>query len=364
MEKCFNIAGPCFPDEHYMLPALERLPGIMRIVEQRSYFVLHAARQSGKTTALKALVRAIDAKGEMNALYFTVETVQRFTDPRDGIPKIVESMRNAVLRHPIFKDLVRDPDSPIPALLPPPPGLDVKALLSLMSEKSEKPLAVFFDEVDCLSDDTLVTFLRQLRDGYITRDTSPFPSSIALVGMRDIRDYKARIRPDGQTLGDASPFNIIKRDLTMPNFGRDDVARLYAQHTEATGQVFCDGVVDRVYEYTRGQPWLVNALAEECVEVIHAYRYDEPITFDDIATAKETIIRKNPVHLDYLFYIAQHPSVRPLLDAVLSGSIADTQREERQFRLLLLLGLLCECDGRFEFANPIYKTYWDRCKGD
>ena len=28
MEKCFNIAGPCFPDEHYMLPALERLPGI------------------------------------------------------------------------------------------------------------------------------------------------------------------------------------------------------------------------------------------------------------------------------------------------------------------------------------------------
>ncbi len=82
MEKCFNIAGPCFPDEHYMLPALERLPGIMRIVEQRGYFVLHAARQSGKTTALKALVTEINSKGMMNALYFTVESVQRFTDPR------------------------------------------------------------------------------------------------------------------------------------------------------------------------------------------------------------------------------------------------------------------------------------------
>ena len=34
MEKCFNIAGPCFPDEHYMLPALERLPGIMRIARE------------------------------------------------------------------------------------------------------------------------------------------------------------------------------------------------------------------------------------------------------------------------------------------------------------------------------------------
>ena len=60
MEKCFNIAGPCFPAEHYMLSALERLPGIERIVEQRSYFVLHAARQSGKTTAIKALVSEIN----------------------------------------------------------------------------------------------------------------------------------------------------------------------------------------------------------------------------------------------------------------------------------------------------------------
>ncbi len=55
MERCFNIAGPCFPDEHYMLPALERLPGIMRIVEQRSSFVLHAARQSGKTLHIVGL---------------------------------------------------------------------------------------------------------------------------------------------------------------------------------------------------------------------------------------------------------------------------------------------------------------------
>ena len=355
MEKCFNIAGPCFPDEHYMLPALERLPGIMRIVEQRSYFVLHAARQSGKTTALKALVREINAKGEMNALYFTVETVQRFTDPRDGIPKIVESMRNAVLRHPIFKDLVRDPDSPIPALLPPPPGLDVKALLSLMSEKSEKPLAVFFDEVDCLSDDTLVTFLRQLRDGYITRDTSPFPSSIALVGMRDIRDYKARIRPDGQTLGDASPFNIIKRDLTMPNFGRDDVARLYAQHTEATGQVFCDGVVDRVYEYTRGQPWLVNALAEECVEVIHAYRYDEPITVDDIATAKEKIIRAMGTHVDSLMERLKEPRVRRVVEPVILGKERGAPTNDDDYRYVLDLGILRENEAHVLVpGNPMY----------
>ena len=355
MEKFFNIAGPCFPDEHYMVPALERLPGIVRIVEQKSYFVLHAARQSGKTTVLKALAVEINRKGQMNALYFTVESVQRYIDPRDGIPKIVESMRNALLRHPLFKDLVRNPNSKIPELLPPSPGLDVKALLAQLSESSEKPLVVFFDEVDCLSDDTLVTFLRQLRDGYITRDETPFPASIALVGMRDIRDYKARIRPDGQTLGDASPFNIIKRDLTIPNFSRDDIARLYAQHTEATGQVFCDGVVDRVYGYTLGQPWLVNAIAEECVEIIHEFRYSEPITIDDVAAAKEKLIRARGTHVDSLMERLKEPRVRRVVEPVILGKDSYLSEFDDDYRYVLDLGLLRENEHHALVpGNPMY----------
>jgi len=355
MEKCFNIAGPCFPDEHYMLPALERLPGIVRIVEQRGYFVLHAARQSGKTTALMALVDEINAKGEMNALYFTVETVQRFTDPMEGIPKIVESMRNAVLRHPLFKELVRDPNSAIPALLPPPPGLDVRAFLALLSEKSEKPLAVFFDEVDSLSDDTLVTFLRQLRDGYITRKDSPFPASVALVGMRDIRDYKARIRPDSQALGSASPFNIITEDLTLGNFNEADVARLYAQHTEATGQVFEPDAVARVWELTRGQPWLVNALARECVEKIHNDRHAEPITAEDIVTAKESIIRARGTHIDSLMERLKEPRVRRVVEPVILGKDAFLSEFDDDYRYVLDLGLLRENEAHMLVpGNPMY----------
>ena len=137
MERCFNIAGPCFPDEHYMLPALERLPGIERIVEQRSYFVLHAARQSGKTTALKALVSAINSKGRMNALYFTVESVQRYTDPRDGIPKIVERMRSALAYNPLFKGYASSDVAK---------SSDVREFLGGAAAASDKPLVVFFDE--------------------------------------------------------------------------------------------------------------------------------------------------------------------------------------------------------------------------
>lgn len=30
--KRFNTTGPCFPDEHYMMPALDRLPGVRELV--------------------------------------------------------------------------------------------------------------------------------------------------------------------------------------------------------------------------------------------------------------------------------------------------------------------------------------------
>ena len=61
-----------------MLPALDRLPGIRELVADGNYFVIHAPRQTGKTTALKALVREINEKGDMAAIYCTLETIRPF----------------------------------------------------------------------------------------------------------------------------------------------------------------------------------------------------------------------------------------------------------------------------------------------
>ena len=363
--KKFNTTGPCFPDEHYMLPALDRLPVVRELVAGGDYFVVHAPRQTGKTTALQSLVQEINSKGDMFAIYCTLESLQGATDVNDAMPKLRKMLLQSARIVPVFDKTPEDLCATLS--LDNGPGCTVSAVsetLSALCRKAGKPVSVFFDEADCLVGDVLISFLRQLRAGYVNRRMIPFPRSIALVGMLDMRDYKAQIRPDGESLGLISPFNIIAEDLLIPNFTESDIRVLYAQHTAETGQVFADGVVEDVWRLTRGQPWLVNAIAHECVARIHGFRYAEPITVADVEEAKEAIIRKNPVHLDYLFYIAQHPSVRPFLDAALRGSITDAQREERQFRMLLLLGLLRECEGRSEFANQIYKTYWDCYKGD
>ena len=78
-----------------MLPALARMPQIRRLVEQEMYFAIHAPRQTGKTTAVQALVDEINAKGERYALYCTLETLQNATDPAADYPNI----RHVKFRH-------------------------------------------------------------------------------------------------------------------------------------------------------------------------------------------------------------------------------------------------------------------------
>ena len=209
MEKFFNIAGPCNPAEHYMLPALDRLPEIRRLVARRQYFVIHAPRQTGKTTAIKALVREINAKGDMVALYCTLETLQGSTDPARASSAVASLLRfNASNVMPEVFKRKSNPSCVCEGLEPyAAESLAVRETLTDLCRLAGKPLVVFFDEADCLYGQVLISFLRQLRDGYVNRDDIPFPASIALVGMLDVRDYKAQIRPDGESLGQISPFN-------------------------------------------------------------------------------------------------------------------------------------------------------------
>ena len=63
MPRFFNTAGPCKPDIHYMVPVNRRLPEVRRLVEQQTYFVIHAPRQVGKTTTLIALGHELTREG-------------------------------------------------------------------------------------------------------------------------------------------------------------------------------------------------------------------------------------------------------------------------------------------------------------
>jgi len=218
-----------------------------------------APRQTGKTTFLHTLADALGREGRYTAVVTNVEFLQRVTDVKEGNLAILDQ-------------LVQDARSQLPRSeeRPPPeepfarsPLNALNSFLSAWAAACPKPVVLFIDEIDSLPEDLLISVLRQLRTGYIARGTRPFVHSLALVGLRDVRDYKVKVRPDSESLGTASPFNIKARSLMLRNFTRDEVAELYGQHTEETGQIFEEAVFPKVMELTGGQPWLVNALAYE-----------------------------------------------------------------------------------------------------
>ena len=360
MERYFNIAGPCVPGKHYMIPALERLPEVARLIDREQSFVIHAARQSGKTTALMALVREINAKGEKRAVYFTLESAQRFPDPLQGIPRIATAMRDALLNHRVFREWAEKlPVAEIaPGVLAPTSG--IKIFLSNLAIASDRPLVVLFDEVDCLSDDTLITFLRELRDGIVSSRAIdpdsyfPFPVSVALVGMRDVRDYLAHVRPDSESLGTASPFNVKTESLGLANFTEAEVASLYAQHTEETGQVFEPDAVSHAWALTRGQPWLVNAIARQCVEKLLKFDYARPVTKALVEEAKEALVRERGTHVDSLMERLKEPRVRRVVEPVILGKERGAPRNGDDYRYAIDLGLLREDNGALLPGNPMY----------
>ncbi len=230
MARFFSTSGPCRPQDHYMLPAEPRVAGLRRLIDQKLYFVVHAPRQAGKTTSLLALAESLNAEGKYAALHTSCEAGQKIRPDLDGSINAVLEILCARARRFLAPEL-RPPaiDREIS------PETRLHDLLTCWAERSPRPVVLFLDEIDALYDDALISVLRQLRSGYDTRPES-FPQAVALIGLRDVRDYKIVARGEDATLGTASPFNIKSDSLRLPDFTASEVATLYQQHTEDTGQ--------------------------------------------------------------------------------------------------------------------------------
>lgn len=332
-----------------MLEARSRCVELMELIERRQYFVLHAARQTGKTTLLNNLEQELNAGTDYHALYCSLESVQPFSDPDEGIPAVIAAIRSACRYHPVLRthNFAAEFDQRMP-------GSALKDGFTEMAAALDRPLVVLFDEADCLSNGTLIGFLRQLRDGYVNRIRIPFIHSLALVGMRNIRDYKAKLRDESQTLGSASPFNIVTEALTLREFTRDEIAALYGQHTADTDQRFAESAIDRVFYWTQGQPWLVNAIAREAVEKICRNDTSIEVTADMVDQAAHAIILRRDTHIDSLLERLKEPRVRGVVEPVILGDEITAEYLSDDLAFCIDLGLLKQEKGLLKPANPLY----------
>lgn len=349
MARYFNTTGPCMEEIHYMLPPEQRLPDLQALIERRQYFVVHAPRQTGKTTAMLALAARLRAEG-MAALWCTFETCQGMTETAAAEPLWLQALDEW------GRQWLPDPWKPPAhqAFQQGPSGGRLKHYLETWCGSLDVPVVLLIDETDVVTGPALVSLLRQLRAGFMGRMSGTFPSSVALVGMRDLRDYLTEAK-DGAPVNPGSPFNVKAASLTLRNFTPEEIASLLAQHTDETGQPFTDAALDRICWWTRGQPYLVNALADHCVSSLQPDR-SQPVCDAHVDQAKEALILARTTHLDSLAQRLQDPRVAGIVQTVLLGDAPlQIPYDSDDFDYVVDLGLIRRGPDGAEPANPIYR---------
>ena len=235
--RFFTTAGPIKPARHYCIPPLERLDidDVLALIRDEKYFVLHAPRQTGKTSALLTLCDLLNAQGIYRCVYVNVEGGQAAREDVEQVMRTILATLASRARLTLGDEFL---GKVWPGLLAEiGPGAALQEALTRWAEATPKPLVLLIDEIDALIGDSLLSVLRQLRAGYDLRPEG-FPQSVVLCGVRDVRDYRIHSSSANATIAGGSPFNIKARSLRLGDFSQDEVQALLGQHTEETGQVF------------------------------------------------------------------------------------------------------------------------------
>ncbi len=352
MQKHFNTAGPSTSELHYLLDPLSRieLATLLPLIQQHRYFVLHAPRQTGKTTCLLALRDALNAVGDYSAIYVNIETAQAARNDVNAASQAILSKLAQQAQTTLNLESIEEQREQLLAR----GAFDaIGSALRLLASTAAKPVVLFLDKVDALVGDSLISLLRQIRAGYTDRPKY-FPQTIVLCGVRDVRDYRMTLS-DGEVITGGSAFNIKAESLRLGDFSEAEIRALYLQHTHATGQSFSESALALAWHLTRGQPWLVNALAEQAVWKTKG-NLDRSIEIDaeKLRAASETLILRNDTHLDQLSDKLREPRVRAIIEPMLLGFGIDASESDEQY--LIDLGLVRRIDGRKNLvpANAIY----------
>ncbi|MBM4345351.1 MAG: ATP-binding protein [Deltaproteobacteria bacterium] len=347
MPRTFNTTGPNIEALHYTLPPLGRIPAdVFDFVKAGNYFVLHAPRQSGKTTSMQAFARALRGTGQYAAVYATLEEARATVAIDPALRQVVDAISRASRAYLPPEEHAPKADEFVGE------ASMLSAFLTAWSRQVTRPLVLILDEIDALPAEPLMAVLGQLRAGYLTRGDTPFPHSVCLFGMRNIRDYKAA-SGGSPRIGTASPFNVSKRAITVAYFTAKEIGDLYGQHTAETGQRFTEAALDRVWQLSRGQPFLVNALADWVISRLH---WTGPVDVAQIDAAKEQLILDRVTHIDSLAARLCEDRVRRVIEPMLAGDSGE--RDDSDFADVEYcrdLGLVATIDGNLAVANEIYR---------
>lgn len=357
LKKCFNVYGPCYPDENYMVNLDERMMKIKKLVDNQKYFVINRARQYGKTTTLWALKQYL--KEEYNVLSTNFQRMSsavfcdEHTFSREFANMIVRIINNKKQEISGFarediRALERASDDHTINLA------DLFYLLSNLCETSKKPVVLIIDEVDSVSNNQVfLDFLGLLRGYYLDRKQTAIFHSVILAGVYDIKNLKQKLRPN-EVQRYNSPWNIAADfDVDMSFSVRDIEGMLSDYEKDHQTGMNIERAAEVIYDYTFGYPYLVSRICMLLDEQA-AGSWSET----EIAEAVTILLNEsNTLFDDMRKQITGYPELKKMLYAILFyGQSFAYNPDNYVIDIGKMFGFLRESDGQTVVANRIFET--------
>jgi hypothetical protein len=140
----------------------------------------------------------------------------------------------------------------------------------------------------------------------------------------------------------------------LGNFSQKEIKDLYTLHTDHTGQKFEEDIFPLVWEYTGGQPWLVNAIAyEACFEIPEGKDRTKSIGINILREAKENLVVRRDTHLDQLIDKLLEDRVKRVIQPILKGDEDFDRVHPDDIQYCMDLGLIKK-EGNIKISNSIY----------
>jgi hypothetical protein len=229
---------------------------VMQALCEKHYILLIEPRQQGKTS----LINMLDAKIEesFRLIYLDVTTLDR-----SSITSFYTSLSGRIIQQ--LDDYLLAPDIVISS------STEFRELLKTAARyafKSRQIIVLIFDEIGAINFEDSTNFFSVLREIFNSRQIEPIWEwiTVILAGAFHPRDLI--------TDTSISPFNIAHR-IRLHDFELSEVEELVSKGDWEVNQVRV--IAERVYYWTKGQPYISQALCKLLDKYANGASVDEAV---------------------------------------------------------------------------------------
>lgn len=365
MGKYFNTEGVCLPDLHYMVEVNRQLREIKNLVDAGKYFTINRARQYGKTTTIRQLVRALSPDYIVFSISF--EGMGDFVYRNDT--NFCREFSGLLCDTIEYGETTEVPKETFQILSEYAKGekqlsfREYSNVISQMCRDSVKPIILIIDEVDQASGSTtFLSFLGMLRDKYLKRIDRPTFQSVILAGVHDIKNLKLKMRGDEEQQYN-SPWNIAADFNVDMSLSMDGIAEMLEKYEEDwhTGMDVME-MAGMISNYTSGYPYLVSRLCKIIDErVSGSEKYPDKRSAwskSGFLEAERILLQeKNTLFESLIHKLTTYPEMDEMLYALLfSGRGIAYNPMNPAIDIASMFGFVKNRDGMVEPANRIFDT--------